>query len=215
LEIKYLAFFSKTALFFFTLIISINLLSAYNADTLKVKKHKEQSIDLSAAFTQMNLENFWGFNVDWKFFPYERLGTGLYFTWAMNGTHTKDTFNYHITKPEMDLFEIGWINQYVFIKDSSFRLNLNLVNGWADIMLSDRGQQERYKTRYGYSYRAKSIDNNSYYLLEPGLDFLIKTVKRLWISAKIDYRFLFGSTHFARKEDFSKFIFFVGITGIW
>lgn len=70
-------------------------------------------------------------------------------------------------------------------------------------------------TRYAYTYVAKEIATNFYYLLEPGADFSLKLFSfnhdpDIWLTTKIKYRFPFGDSKYATTKQFSGYLFAIG-----
>ena len=188
---------------------------AQKKDSLKNKTSKEIAFDVSAILTPVLSKNFYGFNSDIKYSPIKKLATGLYFAYA--GKKIADTFTYSISKPLINYYEVGWINQYNFLQTDKVRMNVNLNNGISIARLGDDAIKVKQYTRYGYTYVAKEIATNFYYLLEPGADFSLKLFSfnhdpNLWLTTKIKYRFLFGDTKYATTKQFSGYLFAIGFS---
>ena len=205
-------------LFFILLICLIDFASltfAQTSDSLKNKTPKESSIDLCGVLTSVLSKKFYGFNLDFKYFPINRLGTGLYFTYA--GKKITDTFTYSIGKPLIGYYEVGWINQYNFLQTDKVRMDVNLNNGISIARLGDDAIKEKHRSRYGYTYVPKEVATNYYYLLEPGADFSFKLFSfnhnpDIWVTTKAKYRFLFGDSKYATTKQFSSYLFAIGIS---
>lgn len=188
---------------------------AQTSDSTKNTTTKEISFDVSAVLTSVLSNKFYGFNSEIKYFPINRFGTGVYFTYA--GKNITDTFTYSITKPLINYYEIGWINQYHFLQTNKVRMNVNLNNGIAIARLGDDAIKEKRRTRYGYTYVSKEVATNIFYLLEPGADFSLKLFSlnhdpNIWLTTKFKYRFLFGESKYATIKQFSGYLFAIGIS---
>ena len=203
------------AIVFFSLTVNVIAFGQSN-DSSATKEPKELCFDFCLSNTSILHQNFWGFNVDAKFYCLNKhLMTGLYvnlFEKLIN-----DTFQYSIKKPIMDFYEFGWINQYYLIQKKNFRLNLNLSNWIAYSRLGDNSEKEKRFNGLLHLKTPKEISTNYYYLLEPGLDISYKTLKinkilDLYITAKAKYRFLFGKSKYSSTDQFSNYYIAIGIS---
>ncbi|MGI8952230.1 MAG: hypothetical protein ACR2FN_11685 [Chitinophagaceae bacterium] len=196
------------------LLICLSAIKAYSfaqsSDTLKTKVSKDVGIDLYAVQTPLLSKKFYGVNWNIKYFPTERIGTGVYITFSQK--KIGDTFTYSIGKPIIYYYEIGWINQYNFLQTDRMRVNINLINGLSVSRLGDNAIKEK-----RYKYRPKEVATNYFYLLEPGAGFSFKLISNnqdadLWLTAETNYRFVFGSSKYATTKQFSGYLFGIGIS---
>jgi hypothetical protein len=172
-------------------------------------------LDLGATNTNLKKYNFWGFDIELKYKYLNGLYTGILF----NISETKlinDNFNKIDSIPELSYFDLGWVNQYNIINDSSVRINLNLTSGLEVNTLSDKSIQEKHtsRTKHGTKtyYDSKTISTNYFLLLQPGIDLSVKIYKIWFLSFKARYRWNIGAANFGRTEDFSDYSFFLGFS---
>ena len=181
----------------------------------KMVYHPETALNACLTYSPLLAKPFFGLNIDYIHYPVKHFGTGLSFMVASR--KMKDTFSYSIKQPIINYFEIGWINQFNCIHTKRFRLNVELVNGIATAQLGDFAVKEKYWTKYGYRYRTKKVANNTYYYLSPGMDFSLRLVSEnhgsaIYLTAKANYSFLFGRSHFASANQFSNYNAAIGIS---
>jgi hypothetical protein len=184
-------------------------------DSLKSKTKHEASFDFGAFYTPVLSKNLYGGNIDFKYYPYKKIATGLCF--SMTEKKIGDTFSYSIGQPLLDYYEIGWINQYDVVQKDKIRIGINLNNGIAISRLGDNSEKEKYWTKYGYRYGAKEVTTNYFYLLQPGLDISFRLFSKnhypdFYLTTKAKYRFVFGDSKYGQLSDFSNYYFGLGLS---
>lgn len=184
-------------------------------DNHEQKRKHEASFDLGAFYTPTLDNHLYGANIDVKYYVYPKIATGL--SLSIGQRKITDTFSYSIHQPLLNYYEIGWINQYDLLRSDVVRIGINLNNGIAISRLGDNAEKERYSTRYGYSYRAKKVATDYFYLLQPGIDasfrlFSNQHTPDVYITTKAKYRFVFGDNQYGQATDFSNYYFAVGIS---
>jgi hypothetical protein len=184
-------------------------------DSLNKKTKHEAAFDICAIYTPILSHNFYGLNLDMKYYPEKKYATGLYI--SCTEKKINDTFTYSIGQPILYNYEMGWINQYDFVHTDRARINVNLNNGLAMFRLGDNDIKEKYRTRYGYGYRPKEIATNYYYLLEPGIDVSYRLFSNnhypdFYLTAEAKYRFLFGNSKYGSTNQFSNYLIAVGVS---
>lgn len=205
----------KTVIILITLLLYCILTNGQSVDSLNQKTKHEASLDLGAFYTPVLGKNFYGGAIDFKYYPFKRIATGLSF--SMTERKIPYTFSYSIGRPQLDYYEIGWINQFDFVQQDKIRIGINLNNGLVISRLGDNAIKEKYRTRYGYGYRAKEVATNYFYLLQPGLDisfriFSNKHYPDFYLTTKAKYRFDFGDNKYGQLNDFSNCYFGIGFT---
>jgi hypothetical protein len=188
------------------------------ADSLKSKINPEGISDLCAIYTPLLSNNFYGFNIDIIGYRTKKWGTGIYFTYFRK--KISDTFSYSIGRPIVDFYEVGFINQYDFLKTYRIRIDVNLINGLAVSRLGDNAIKVSHwwwwKFPFQY-YTSRKIATNYYYLFEPGLDislhlFSDKQGTNFYLTTKAKYRFLFGDCKYGTMNQFSNYLMAVGVS---
>ena len=179
-------------------------------DTAINKKSKVAEVNLSIINTQMLSQQFYGINWKIKYFPTNRIGTGVYIT--VFKKKISDTFTYSIKEPVINFYEFGWTNQYNFLKTNGMQAGINLINALSMSRLGDNAVKEKY-----HKYMAKEVSTNYYYTLEPGADFTFKLISTkqnegIWLTAETNYRFVFGKSKYATTKQFSGYSFGIGIS---
>jgi hypothetical protein len=184
-------------------------------DSLTNKIKHEASADLCAFYTSVLSNDLYGFNFDFKYYPIKRFATG--FNASMTQKKISNTFSYSIGQSLIDYYEFGWINQYDFLQSYRIRMGINLNNGIAISRLGDNEIKEKYRSKYGYQYKAKEIATDYFYLLEPGLDFSIRLFSKnhypdFYLTTKAKYRFVFGDSKYGSLNQFSNFYLGLGLS---
>jgi len=184
-------------------------------DSLQGKTKHEASLDLCTFYTPVLSNDLFGFNIDFKYYPAKKFATG--FNTSMTQKKIGETFSYSIGQSLIDYYEFGWINQYDFLQSDRIRMGLNLNNGVAISRLGDNEIKVKYRTKYGYQYRAKEVATNYYYLLEPGLDISIRLFSNnhypdFYLTTKAKYRFVFGDSKYGSMNQFSNYYFAIGLS---
>lgn len=204
--------------------ILITLVSIYSADvyaqktdSLKNKYNHEASIDIVAFYSPLLSKKLFGGSIDFKYYPFKKIGTGLSF--SMTEKKVDETYSFSIQQPVLDYYEFGWINQYDIIESNNINIGLNLNNGIVCSRLADNAEKEKYWTKYGYSYRAKEVVTNYFYLLQPGVNISIKLISNkhspdFYLTTKAKYRFVLGNSKYSTVSDFSNYYFALGLSVI-
>ncbi len=200
----------QTLLLLFTFSAITGYTFGQSSDTLKTKVLKEAEIGVCAIQTQILSKEFYGINWNIKYFPNKRIGTGAYITFSQK--KISDTFTYSIKKPIIDYYEIGWTNQYNFLKTKRVQIDISLINALSMSRLGDNAFKERY-----HKYMAKEVATNYFYTLAPGAGFAFKLISTndgagIWLTAETNYRFVFGSSKYAITKQFSGYLFGIGIS---
>jgi hypothetical protein len=184
-------------------------------DSLKSKIKHEASFDFGTFYTSVLSKNFYGCNIDFKYYPYEKIATGICF--SMTEKKIADTFSYSIGQPLLNYYEFGWINQYDVVHKNIIRIGINLNNGIVISRLGDNSEKERYWTNYSYRYRAKEVATNYFYLFQPGLDISFRLFSNnhypdFYLTTKAKYRFVFGDSKYGQLSDYSNYYFGLGLS---
>ena len=182
-----------------------------------ITKDHEATFDLGAFYTPLISTNAYGLNTDLKFYPYKRFATG--FCASITNKKINKTFQYTIGQPVLSYYEFGWINQYDILQKDRIRIGLNVNNCIAFSQLGDNNIKEKYYAKYGVQEKAKTISNNYFYLLEPGLDMNIRLFSNkhdpdFYLTLKAKYRFVFGDTQYGQHSDFSNYYLGLGFSMI-
>lgn len=197
------------------LLICAIVTNAQKADSKNAEPPSGFSLGIGAVNTSFVQKSFFGAYLDLKYYAAQRWATGLSLSIAQR--KITDTFSYSIGQPLLTFYEIGWVNQYDFFQKDNLRIGLSLNNGMAIARLGDNTQKERYRTRYGYQKRAKEIETNYLYLLQPGLDISYKVYSDkdgldIYATSKAQYRVVLGNPKFGQTNDFSNYWLGAGIT---
>lgn len=200
-------------------LVSIGPASMYaqKIDSLKNKYNHEASIDIVAFYSPILSKKLFGGSVDFKYYPFKKIATGLSF--SMTEKKVNETYSFSIQQPVLDYYEFGWINQYDIIESNKIIIALNLNNGIVCSRLADNAEKEKYWTKYGYSYRAKEVATNYFYLLQPGVNVSIKLISNkhspdFYLTTKAKYRFVLGDSKYGSASDFSNCYFAIGLSVI-
>lgn len=204
----------KKVIFLITLFLICILAKAQTIDSLKQKTNNETSLDFGSFYTSMLDKNFYGANIDFKYYLYKRFATG--FSYSMTQHKVEETFNYSIGQPIINYYEFGWINQYDLLQNKKFRIGLNLSNGLVISRLGDNDNLERYYVK-GWHYHPIEVATNYFYLVQPGLDISFKLFSNkhypdFYLTTKAKYRFVFGDGKYGQTNDFSNSYFGFGIS---
>ncbi|MFI5188216.1 MAG: hypothetical protein ACHQF0_15910 [Chitinophagales bacterium] len=201
----------RTLIFLICLFQIIELINGQSNDSLKFKSLKDFDINMGAVQTSLLAKKFYGINWTIRYFPNKRFGTGLYLIFCQR--KISDTFTYQIQKPIIDFYEIGWINQYSFLQRDKVRMNLSLINGFSQARLGDNAIKERQ-----HKNMPKEIASNYFYSLEPGAGISIRLSSNndaeFWLTSETNYRFVFGKSKYAMTNEFSGYLFGVGVSVI-
>jgi hypothetical protein len=181
------------------------------------KRKHEASFDLGACYSPVLSKDLFGFNLDMKYYPLKKIGTGL--SISMTGKKISDDYSYSIAKPILYYYEFGWINQYDIIQRDKIRVGLNINNGISLSVLCDNSVKEKYWTKFGYTYKAKEVAKSYLGFFQPGLDvsFRLYSEKHypdFYLTTKAKYRFAYGNTKFGELTDYSNYYFGLGISVI-
>ena len=200
----------QTLLFLLCLFQVLNFACAQSGDSLPPKTLKEVAIGVNAIKAPLLSKNFYGINFNIKYFPEKRFGTGAYILFSQK--KISDTFAYSIKKPIIQLYEIGWINQYDFLQSNKVRMDISLTNGFSQVRLGDNAIKEK-----RHKYAPKEISSNYFYTLEPGSSFSYKFISSkgnadFWVTAGANYNFVFGNAKYGMRKDFSGPLCTIGIT---
>jgi len=201
----------KKALIYFICLLTIKTSSfGQTSDTTINKNSKEVEVNLSIINTKILSQQFYGINWKIKYFPTDRLGTGVYITVFQK--KISDTFTYSIKEPVIDFYEFGWTNQYNFFKTNGVQAGINLINALSMSRLGDNAVKEKY-----HKYMSKEVSTNYYYTLQPGAYFAFKLISTkqnggIWLTAETNYRFVFGKSKYAATKQFSGYSFGIGIS---
>ncbi|MEO0037190.1 MAG: hypothetical protein RIQ59_401 [Bacteroidota bacterium] len=204
----------KKLIFLIKLLLVCIFAKAQNIDSLIQKTNNEVSFDFGSFYTSMLNKNFYGANIDFKYYVYKRFATG--FSYSMTQHKVEETFNFSIGQPIINYYEFGWINQYDILQNKKFRIGLNLSNGLVISRLGDNDNLERYYVK-GWHYRPIEVATNYFYLLQPGLDisfklFSSKHYPDFYLTTKAKYRFVFGDSKYGQVNDFSNSYFGIGFS---
>lgn len=184
-----------------------------------VKDAETNRHEIAADFYALNTvvlnKTLWGGGLDIKYFPVPKWATGLSIAFASG--HITDTFSFSIKDPMVNFWEIGWLNQFSILTKAKFRGAVNLVNGLSAFELVDDGQKVPRRTRYGYRNAAKQLATNYYYVLSPGIDLMVRLVSNKnnpdwYLTSKVKYRIVFGSSSFASENMFAGLSVAIGIS---
>jgi hypothetical protein len=175
----------------------------------------EASFGLGTFYTQVLSNDLYGFNFDFKYYPFNRIATGL--NVSISKKEIGDSFSDSIQQPVIDYYELGWLNQYDFLRSDKMRMGFNISNGVVISRLGDKSIKESYWTEYGFRERSKEVATNYFYLLQPGLDISFRLFSKngypdLYLTTKAKYRFVFGENKYGQLNDFSNFYFQLGLS---
>jgi hypothetical protein len=184
-------------------------------DSLKSNVRHEASFDIGAFYTPVLSKDFYGVNIDFKYYPYQRIATG--FSASMTNKKINNSFQYTIGQPIIYYYEFGWINQYEIIQTKKIRVGLNINNGIVISELGDNTIKQKVFTGRVFVDKAKVVETNYFYLLQPGLDISIRLLSKnnypdLYLTTKAKYRFVFGDSKYGHLNDFSNFYFGLGLS---
>ena len=205
----------KTLIFLTSLFLLGTLTYGQQIDSTNKNKLHNASFDIGAFYTPVIKNDFYGFNIDFKFYPFKKFATGINISLAER--KISNSYTYSIKQPILDYNEWGWLNQYNLIQNNKIIIGINLNNGIVISRLGDNSEKERFLTKAGYTYKAKEVATNYLYLLEPGFDisykiFSDKDISGIYLTAKAKYRFAFGDARYGNINDFSNYYFGFGIS---
>lgn len=186
---------------FFVVFFSSKLSFCQQKGIIDTCSGKEGNIDFALISFPLIQRNIIGVNFNMVVFPNKFWGTGV----SMNLTFRRidSTYQYSIKKPFLYYGEVGWINEFRPLNTRRISMTVFVVNGLSEASLDDAA------IRVGKYY--KDVVDNYYYLFEPGIDFAFKIGENFSIVGKGEYRFLAGYSHFANKNDFSSYVFALGV----
>ncbi len=167
-----------------------------NAQTSEENKEKPLSFEMCFARTNIFGETFHGMSGHYIFFLSKRFGTGLALFTCQAAIDRN--FGYSIVSPQLLYNQYGWLNQYLLIRSMYVKFKLNFNNGLILVRLLDDG---RIGTP-GQIILQQNLEKNFYYFLSPGADLSIRLFGPLHFTAGINYRFLFGKSHFSSSSEF-------------
>ncbi len=199
-----------------TLVVSSLDLLGQDIDSLAVQPRRKHEVSFDVQFvgTSILSRTFLGASTDVKYYPFERLATGISF--VITGRKIPETFTYQIDKPTIEYYEFGWVNQYDLLQKERFRVGVFLNNGVSISRLGDDADREKYYTRYGTQYRAKKIATNYFYLVQPGIDFSVRIFGEnhapdFYLNAKARYRWVVGNEKYGERNDFNGYLLGFGL----
>lgn len=179
-----------------------------------IKPKKEIAFDFGVFTTPVMSHNYYGVNMDIKYYPKQKWATDVSFSAAQH--KVSNPTGYSAEKPVLGYYEIAWANQYDLVQNDKFRLGFNLNNGVAIGRLGDAARQEQYWTQYGYSKSPKKLAANYFYMLEPSLEAAVKVYSHrhypdVYITSKTKYRWVFGNAKFGSAQDFTNYYVGIGV----
>lgn len=206
----------KTILLLIMAFFCSNFAFGQNADSLKKSSKHTFSFDLAAFYTPVLSNDFYGLNMDFKYYLHPRIATG--FSTSLTSKKMNTAFQYQIEKPILNYYEFGWINQYEIIQTKNIKVGLNLNNGIVVAELADNAITQKVFTGRVMVDKAKVVATNYFFLVQPGLDISIKLFSKkshspdIYLTTKAKYRFVFGDGKYGQVNDFSSHYFGMGIT---
>jgi hypothetical protein len=172
----------------------------------KIEKHL--SFEMCFARTRIFGQTFPGMSGHYVFFLSHRLGTGLSIFTCQS--QINQNFGYSIINPQLLYNQYGWLNQFNLINNKYVKFKLNFTNGLILIRLLDDSQ----RNYSGQLILQQNFEKNYYYFMAPGTDLSIRLFGLLHLTAGINYRFLFGKSHFSNRKEFQGTAFSFGVTMI-
>ena len=167
-----------------------------NAQTSEENKEKPISFEMCFAKTTLFGNTFHGMSGHYIYFLSRKIGTGLSLFTCQ--APIDRNFGYAIANPQLLYNQYGWLNQFLLIKSNFLKIKLNFTNGLIQIRLLDDSQ----RNYNGQLIIQQNFERNFYYFLSPGMDLSIKLFGPLHFTAGINYRFLFGKSHFSSHKEF-------------
>ena len=180
----------------FYMIIFVGIKVSAQERIFKTDKSAFAQIDFSAVGTPMLNEFFLGYSMDIKFSPKDKFFTGISYT--KSGKIVDNDFGLGINSPVINYYDVSWVNQYRIVQNKHLRMNLSLNNGVAFIRLgNDEIREIVHDPFYGTASMPKKIVLDTYYLVEPGVDFQVpikghENYVKLYLTGKLKYRCLIG-----------------------
>jgi len=197
----------------YNIFIILNLLFQTNTlpghtQTLARDKEKALSIEISFARTNILGQTFPGMSGHYIFFLTERFGTGLSLFTVQN--QVDQNFGYSLVNPQLLLSQYGWINQFILINNKYVKLKFNFINGLIQVRLIDESRP----SISGQIMAPPKLDSNFYYFMEPGTALSLRLFGLLYLTGGINYRFLFGKSHFSDRKEFQNTGYSLGLSMI-
>jgi hypothetical protein len=178
-----------------------------------IQNNYGSSLDVVFTNSTMLNRNFFGLNVDYKFFYHPKTATGLSFNIATRGV--SEDFMFAGIRSEVTSFDIGWIHHYDFVQAKHFRMGVNIIGGYSGVILSDRNEMEVVWTEFGTESRPKRIARNGFLNIQPGFETAIKIAATskpdVYLIFKVKHRQLQGATRFGSLDDFSGMFYGFGV----
>jgi hypothetical protein len=202
---KHLTIYSAFIIF---LIIFQTLVLPVEGQTSSIDKERVSSVEISFARTRILGETFPGMSGHYIFFITDRFGSGLSLFSCEN--QVDQNFGYPIINPQLLLSQYGWLNQFILIDNKYIKFKLNLTNGLIQLRLFDDSQ--RYYS--GQFVFPPKLDRDFYYFIAPGADVSIRLFGPLYITAGINYRYLFGKGHFTDRKELQNTGYSLGLNMI-
>lgn len=162
-----------------------------------------------------------GFDLMGRYYLDEKLSLGLGFAYTSN--NYREGFGYETDRTLMYNVLLNSVAQYDFFKNESFFAGVFLANGVSIVTLRDRNDT---KTREYIDETwqtteievPKRLGRDAFYILTPGIDFSCKVATldeefktHLYITSRIGYQKAFGDGDFGKPENFSGFLFLLGV----
>jgi len=169
-------------------------------------KEKPLSFEIALARTNILGITFPGMSAHYIFFLTKRLGTGLSLFTVEN--QVNQNFGFSLTNPQLLYNQYGWINQFILLNNNYFKFKLNITNGLIQIRILQDSRQ--YNS--GQYIFPPNLGRNFYYFIEPGTDLSLHLFSSLYLTAGVNYRFLFGKSNFSDRKEFQNTSFILGLT---
>jgi hypothetical protein len=169
---------------------------------------KPLSFEMCFARTRIFGETFPGMSGHYIFFLSHRLGTGLSIFTCQS--QINQNFGYSIINPQLLYNQFGWLNQFLLINNKYVKFKLNFTNGLIQIRLLDDSQ----RNYSGQLILQQNFERNFYYFMAPGTDLSIRLFGLLHLTVGVNYRLLFGKSHFSNSREFQGTTFSFGVTMI-
>lgn len=150
---------------------------------------------------------YWGLNLGFRMYAMPRVSAGLQLA-ASFQHRTPTSFQYVVAEPVLEYGQLGLLVQYDVVQARRFRLGLALVNGLVTARLGDNAEKQTYWNGHTYTRRAKEVETDYFYLLQPGFDLLYRIAGGprngdLYLNVQAGYRLLAGGARFATLGDFT------------
>jgi len=181
---------------FIFLLISLTFGKPVHGQFSDGEKEKAFSFEIGFARTTVLGQTFPGMAGHYIFFLTERFGTGLSLFTVQN--QVTQNFGFSIVDPQLLMGLYGWINQFILINNKFVKLKINFTNGLMQVRLMD----ESLSGNAGGTSIPPNLDRNYYYFLEPGTALSLRLFGSLYLTGGINYRFLYGKSHFSSRNDF-------------